>query len=127
MQRVLVVDDDEDIRDIIAFRLRKQSYEVSSVGDPRAALELAPTMTFDAAILDWSMPWMDGGELCARLRELPGLREVPILVVTAHADEATRERAFAAGATRFITKPLSLKELVDVLAELLAPEPSSQS
>lgn len=123
MLRVLVVDDDEDIRDIIAFRLRKHGLEVSSVGDPRAALELAPTMTFDAAIVDWSMPWMDGGELCVRLREIPGLREVPILVVTAHADQATRERAFAAGATRFITKPLSLKELVGVLDELLTQAP----
>lgn len=80
-------------------------------------------MTFDAAIVDWSMPWMDGGELCVRLREIPGLREVPILVVTAHADQATRERAFAAGATRFITKPLSLKELVGVLDELLTQAP----
>ena len=72
--------------------------------------------------MDWSMPVMDGGELCSRLRQLPGLQDIPIVIVTAHADLATRDRAAAAGATRFLTKPFSLKHLAEVVAgELRGP------
>lgn len=121
MYRVLVVDDEDDIRELIALVLRRKGYDVTSIGDPRAALDLATTTAFDAALLDWSMPVMDGGELCSRLRELPGMREVPILIVTAHADAATRVRATAAGASDFLTKPFSLKHLVEVVAGVLDP------
>lgn len=121
MYRVLVVDDEDDIRELIALVLRRKGYDVTSIGDPRAALDLAATVAFDAALLDWSMPVMDGGELCSRLRELPGMRETPILIVTAHADAATRVRATAAGASDFLTKPFSLKHLVEVVAGVLEP------
>jgi CheY-like chemotaxis protein len=121
MRRALVVDDDDDIRDLIAHTLDKQGYDVASFVDPVAALASAAETGFDVALLDWSMPVMDGGELCARLRELPGLRDVPIVIVTAHADQATRDRAVAAGATRFLAKPFSLKNLAEVVAELLGP------
>lgn len=122
MQRLLVVDDDEDIRSLLSLALRKHGYEVVSMEDPLAALALAATTSFDAVLLDWSMPVMDGGELCSRLRELPGLQNTPIIIVTAHADLDTRDRAAAAGATRFLTKPFSLKHLAEVVAgELRGP------
>ncbi|MDZ5663299.1 response regulator [Nocardioides sp. zg-1308] len=120
MDRVLVVDDDDDIRDLIVFALRRRGFEVHSSGDPLAALAFATAEGCTAAVLDWSMPTMDGGELCARLRELPDLRSVPIVILTAHADAETREKAFAAGATRYVTKPFSLKHLAEVVAELVA-------
>ena len=119
MARVLVVDDDDDIRDIIAYALRQRGHDVSSCDDPLAALALATSEPFEVALLDWSMPVMDGGELCALLRELPDMRDAPIVIVTAHGDQDTRDRASAAGATRFVSKPFSLKQLADLVAELL--------
>lgn len=119
MHRALVVDDDDDIRDLIALALRKQGYDVTSIEDPLAALARAASTPFDVILLDWSMPVMDGGELCRRLRELPHLRDVPVLIITAHADTATRDRATAAGATAFLAKPFSLKQLAKVVAELV--------
>ena len=120
MAGVLVVDDDVDMRDLIAFGLRKRDLEVTKAGDPMAALALAGTTAFDAVILDWSMPGMDGGELCRRLREIPDLRDAPIVIVTAHADAAIRDEAFAAGATEHLTKPFSVRQLADLVADLVA-------
>lgn len=111
MADVMVVDDDDDIRELIAMRVRRLGHRVTSVGDPGAALAHASTADVDLALLDWSMPAMNGGELCARLRELAHLADTPILMVTAHADPETRAGAFAAGATGYLTKPFALREL----------------
>lgn len=119
MHRVLVVDDDGDIRDLVVLCLRKQGYDVTGVEDPLVALDLATDTGFDLAIVDWSMPQMDGGELCSRLRAQPDLSDAPILILTAHADSSTRERALAAGATDFMVKPFSLKSLTSFVAVLL--------
>jgi CheY-like chemotaxis protein len=121
MANVLVVDDDQDMRDLIELVLRRSELDVVAVGSPLAALDLVGTTRFDLAVLDWSMPEMDGGELCARLREVPELRDLPILILTAYADSATRERAFAAGATDFMSKPFTLKDLRAIVATLLGP------
>lgn len=120
MPSVLVVDDDDDIRDIIELTLRRAGHDVTSIGDPLEALALASTTSFDLAVLDWSMPRMDGGELCAKLYELPHLRDVPVMVVTAHADQGTRDLATAAGAEGFLAKPFSLAGLTAAADELLA-------
>jgi CheY-like chemotaxis protein len=119
MPNVLVVDDDQDMRDLIELVLRRSGLDVVAVGSPLAALDLVTTERFDLAVLDWSMPQMDGGELCARLREEPDLRDLPILILTAYADAATRDKAFAAGATDFMSKPFTLKDLRGVVATLL--------
>ena len=121
MANVLVVDDDQDMRDLIELVLRRSELDVVAVGSPLAALDLVGTTRFDLAVLDWSMPEMDGGELCARLREVPELRDLPILILTAYADAATRERAFAAGATDFMSKPFTLKDLRAIVSTLLGP------
>jgi DNA-binding response OmpR family regulator len=123
MHTVLVVDDDDDIRDLIVMTMRRRGFEVRDFADPRAALAHAAAATCHAAILDWSMPGMDGGELCRRLRLLPDLHEAPIFIVTAYADAATRDRARACGASDFITKPFSLKDLAGRLAGMLSPPP----
>lgn len=119
MPNVLVVDDDQDMRDLIELVLRRSELDVVAVASPLAALDVVASTHFDLAVLDWSMPQMDGGELCARLRELPELRDLPILILTAYADSATRDRAFAAGATDFMSKPFTLKDLRGIVARLL--------
>lgn len=119
MPQVLVVDDDQDMRDLIELVLRRSELDVVAVASPLAALDLVTSTRFDLAVLDWSMPQMDGGELCARLREMPELQDLPILILTAYADAATRDRAFAAGATDFMSKPFTLKDLRGMVATLL--------
>jgi DNA-binding response OmpR family regulator len=119
VERVLVVDDEEDMRDLITLMLRRGGYDALSVGSAFQALTVAETEDYDLAILDWSMPGMDGGELCRRMRAHPDLRDRPILVLTAHADAETRALAFEAGADDFMTKPFSISELTVAVGALL--------
>lgn len=120
MATVLVVDDDDDIRDLIAIGVQRAGHEVTSLGHPDAALVVATEAAFDMAVLDWSMPGMNGGELCARLRELPHFGDRPVLILTAFADHETRDKARAAGATDFMTKPFSLRDLAEAVRRALA-------
>lgn len=120
MAEVLVVDDDDDIRELITMRVRRAGHTVTSIGDPRVALERAADLHVDLALLDWSMPHMNGGELCAGLRRLPHLADLSVAVVTAHSDPETRERARAAGASGYLTKPFALSELDQYITDQLA-------
>ncbi|RYB93640.1 response regulator [Nocardioides oleivorans] len=119
MRRVLVVDDDQDMRDLIGLMLRRAGYTTVAVESPFLALDVATTEAFDVAVLDWSMPGMNGGELCTRMRESPDIPDTPIMILTAHADQETRDRAFASGADRFMTKPFTLAELSGAVAALI--------
>jgi DNA-binding response OmpR family regulator len=120
MPTVLVVDDDPDIRDIATLKLEQAGLEVLTEADGEgglaAALELAP----DALLLDWMMPRLTGIEVCARLREHPQTGRLPIILLTAKAQEADIERGFAAGANDYIVKPFSPRELVARVTAALA-------
>lgn len=126
MAQVLVVDDDDDdIRALVAMQVRRGGHEVVDVGDPVRALALAGDRSFDLAVLDWSMPGMDGGTLCQRLRQLPHLAGLPVLVVTAFTDDATRQRATGCGAASFMAKPFRLGELRERVNGLVAASSGS--
>ncbi|HYB27513.1 MAG TPA: response regulator [Solirubrobacteraceae bacterium] len=120
MPTVLVVDDDPDIRDIATMKLEQAGLEVVTEADGEgglaAALELAP----DALLLDWMMPRLTGIEVCSRLREHPQTARLPIILLTAKAQEADIERGFAAGATDYLVKPFSPRELVARITAVLA-------
>jgi CheY-like chemotaxis protein len=119
MAEVLVVDDDDDIRDLIAMRVRRAGHHVTSLGDPTAAVALAAGTPLDLVLVDWSMPLMNGGQVCAALRAMPHLAGVPIMVVTAHADVEILAQAMAAGASGYLTKPFTLRDLDARIAEML--------
>lgn len=119
MRRVLVVDDDQDMRDLITLMLRRAGYTAVPVASPFLALEVATSEQFELAVLDWSMPGMDGGELCTRMRADPDIPDTPIVILTAHADRETKERAFAAGADEFLTKPFTLAQLSGTVTALI--------
>ena len=114
MSHVLVVDDDPVIADLVAFRLGRLGLEVSVESDGEAGLAAARQLRPDLVVLDWMMPRMNGLEVCAALRSDadPALARTPVLLLTAKAQEPDLERGFAAGATDFVAKPFSTRELI---------------
>jgi DNA-binding response OmpR family regulator len=123
MSHVLVVDDDPVIADLVAFRLGRLGLQVSVESDGEAGLAAARALHPDLVVLDWMMPRMNGLEVCAALRSDadPELARTPVLLLTAKAQEPDLERGFAAGATDFVTKPFSTRELISRVTAALPP------
>ena len=107
--RILVVDDDPTVSEIVARYLERDGYAVETVGDGRVALDRALADPPDLVILDLMLPGMDGLEVCRRLR---ALAPVPIVVLTARGQEADRIVGLELGADDYVAKPFSTKELV---------------
>ncbi|MGQ9898479.1 MAG: response regulator [Acidobacteriota bacterium] len=109
--KILVVEDDSASRKLMQVLLRQDSYEITSVEDGKSALEAARRLLPDLVISDVMMPEMDGFALCRALRADPQLSEVPIMLVTALSDKASRLRGIEAGADDFLSKPYDSAEL----------------
>jgi DNA-binding response OmpR family regulator len=108
---VLVADDDEDIRELVAFRLERAGYAVVAARDGEEALQLALERSPDLAILDVMMPKLTGIEVTERLRANDATRRMPVILLTARVQEADVARGFEAGADDYIKKPFSPQEL----------------
>ena len=123
MTRVLVVDDDPVIADLVSFRLTRLGLDVSVETDGLAGRAAARELRPDLVVLDWMMPRMNGLEMCAALRADPdqALARTPVLLLTAKAQEPDLERGFAAGATDYIVKPFSTRELASRVTAALPP------
>jgi len=113
--RVLVVDDDESIRELVNMALSDEGYEVVMAAEGSLALELIRTRPPDLILLDMRMPDMDGGEFAEAYRQLPGQR-APLIVLTAARDAADRAAQLEADA--FLPKPFDLQALLDVVGRL---------
>lgn len=123
-KRVLVVEDSAVIQRLIAVCLRPAGLDVETRADGPSGLEAALEATPDLLILDVGLPRMDGWEVLDRIRGDLRTRELKVLVLTAHAQEETRERADKGGADAFLTKPFRPDDLRNVALQLLdgAPE-----
>jgi DNA-binding response OmpR family regulator len=108
---VLAADDDADILGLITFRLERSGYTVLQAHDGEEAFELARTAKPDLAILDVMMPKLDGFELTRRLRADEATKRIPIILLTARAQESDVQEGFEAGADDYIRKPFSSQEL----------------
>jgi DNA-binding response OmpR family regulator len=108
---VLAADDDEDILELIVFRLERSGYTVLQARDGEEALEVARRSRPDLAVLDVMMPKIDGVELTRRLRADDSTTRMPIILLTARTQESDVERGFDAGADDYIRKPFSPQEL----------------
>jgi len=106
---ILVADDDRQIRDVVRIALTQAGLTVAEAADGRAALEMARTMTPDLIVLDIGMPEMDGLAVC---RELRKTSDVPVLFLTAQADEIDRIVGLEMGADDYVAKPFSPREVV---------------
>jgi len=108
--RILVVDDEPNIREVVELYLRREGFEVETTGDGAAALEAIERNAPDLIVLDLMLPVMGGIQLTRTLRE--GQLEIPIIMLTAKGDEADRVAGLELGADDYVTKPFSPKELV---------------
>lgn len=122
----MTVDDAATMRKMVAFTLRGARYQVSEAPDGPTALSMLSHSPVDLVITDLNMPGMDGIELVRRIRALPHLRTVPILLLTTESDTEAKNRARAAGATGWIVKPFQPEQLVTVVGRLL-PNPVSSA
>jgi DNA-binding response OmpR family regulator len=108
---VLAADDDEDILELVAFRLERSGYTVLQARDGEQALELARAEKPDLAVLDVMMPKLDGFELTRRLRAEEATSRMPIILLTARAQDTDVDRGFESGADDYLRKPFSPQEL----------------
>ena len=108
---VLVADDDDDIRDLVAFRLDRAGYEVLRAGDGQQALDLAKEHVPDLAVLDVMMPKLTGYDVTRELRANAATSRIPVILLTARVQEADVARGFEAGADDYVKKPFSPQEL----------------
>lgn len=114
--RILIVDDDPHIRDVICFALEKAGMNVSAAGDGAAALAQFERAPADLIVLDVGMPEVDGLEVCRRLRKQS---DVPILFLSARSDEIDRVLGLELGGDDYVTKPFSPRELVARVGAIL--------
>jgi DNA-binding response OmpR family regulator len=119
-QTVLVADDDPDIRELVSFKLEQAGYHVHAVGDGEAALAAAVALAPDLVVLDVMMPGLNGFEVCRRMRAQDDTSTIPIIMLTARAQEADVETGFAVGVADYIAKPFSPRELLTRVRNVLA-------
>jgi two-component system OmpR family response regulator/two-component system alkaline phosphatase synthesis response regulator PhoP len=110
--RILVVEDEPHIRELVCLHLSHEGYTCDGVGDGQQALKLAEAERFDLLVLDVMIPGLDGLSLCRAVRNGQTNRDVPILMLTARRDEADKGVGLESGADDYLTKPFGVRELV---------------
>jgi len=111
-QKILVVDDEPDVVDLVSYHLKNAGYQVRTVTDPNCSIETARSFLPHLVILDVMMPELNGTQICRILRADPLMKSVPIIFLTAKGEEADRTGGFEAGCDDYVCKPFSVKELV---------------
>jgi DNA-binding response OmpR family regulator len=116
---ILVADDEQDIRELVAYRLSRSGYCIIEARDGEEAFQLAADQPLDMAVLDVMMPRLNGFDLTKRFRGAPVTERLPILLMSASVQEADISRGFAAGADGYLTKPFTPDQLLTRVRELL--------
>jgi DNA-binding response OmpR family regulator len=125
VMKILIVEDEQRLREGLVDLLYAADHEVTAVGDGRSALEVGMADPFDLVLLDLMLPHVDGIEVCRRLRQ--ARPTLPILMLTARGAEDDKVAGFAAGADDYVTKPFGVRELlarIDVFARRASSSPA---
>ncbi|MGI8523993.1 MAG: response regulator transcription factor [Nocardioides sp.] len=120
MARILVADDDIDIRELVEFKLTTLGHDVVAVSDGLAAIDACHAERPDLAVLDVMMPGVSGLDAIRAIRADPRLKDLPVILLTARAQDNDIETGFESGADDYITKPFSPRELASRVQALLA-------
>lgn len=118
-QKVLLVDDEADIVEMLKYNLERDGFQVSTAFNGRDALKVAKTERPDLIVLDIMMPGMDGVEVCMQLRQMPEFKDTLITFLTARGEDYSQIAGFDAGADDYITKPVRPKVFVSKVKALL--------
>jgi len=110
--RILIVDDESDVTDLVSYHLKAKGFLVEALNDPNSSIGMARSFLPDLVILDVMMPDLNGIQICRMLRADPQLKKVPVIFLTAKAEENDRVQGLEIGADDYISKPFSVKELV---------------
>ncbi|MCE9539791.1 MAG: response regulator transcription factor [Bacteroidetes bacterium] len=126
-QKILLVDDEQDILEFLSYNLKKEGYSVFIANNGKEAIAVAKRVTPDLIILDVMMPDMDGIETCRGLREIPELKNVMIAFLTARNEDYSQIAGFDVGADDYINKPIKPRVLVSRIKALLRRGTSAES
>ena len=119
MTKILIAEDDQDIRELIVLTLQFNGFDVTPAADGAAAVELAPTDNFDLILMDVRMPRMTGYEACRKLKALDATKDIPVVFLSAKGQEKEIETGLDAGATDYILKPFAPDQLVAKIKQVL--------
>ncbi|EMR14275.1 response regulator receiver protein [Methylophaga lonarensis MPL] len=119
MANILTVDDSASMRQMVAFTLKAAGHSVTEAADGQQALQIAKGQSFDLVLTDVNMPVMDGLALTREIRQLPGYRFTPILILTTEAGTDKKQEGRAAGATGWLVKPFNPEQLLATVAKVL--------
>jgi two-component system phosphate regulon response regulator PhoB len=109
---LLVVEDEAAMVELLRYNLEKEGYDVAAAADGEEALQAIADSRPDLIILDWMLPLVSGIEVCRQIRRKPETKDIPIIMLTARAEEADRVRGLEVGADDYVTKPFSPSELI---------------
>ena len=121
-KKILIAEDEPNIVISLEFLLKEAGYEVAIARDGLQALDLAGTLRPDLIVLDVMLPALNGFDVCRRIRGSSEVKDTKVLMLTARGRESEVEKGMAAGADAYMTKPFATRELVKVVAELLASD-----
>lgn len=111
MKKVLIIEDERDLAELLAFNLEKDGYSATCIHDGKQGLERALTEKPDLILLDLMLPGLLGTEVCKELRKNPLTTRIPVIMITAKGDEIDRVVGFEVGADDYIVKPFSMREV----------------
>ena len=127
MASILVVDDDKNNQRVLSYSLRKTGYDVSLASNGQEGLESLKNFDYDLAIIDISMPIMDGLSLLRLIRKDPQLANLPVIILTASGDDSELVEAEKIGIEAFLTKPSSSRILLQTVSTALGLENSERN
>ena len=129
-ERILVIEDETDIVDLLKYNLKKDGFEVDTAAEGERGLDLARSKAYDLVVLDLMLPGIDGLEVCRRLRSDARTEHVPVIMVTSKSEETDVLVGLSLGADDYVTKPFSIKELlarVKVVLRRSKPDQAAKS
>ena len=119
MTKILYVEDNPDNVYMLTRRLKKKGFELIIAGDGQEGIDKAVEEKPDLILMDLSLPTMDGWTATAKIKKIEQVKDIPIIALTAHALETDRQKALAAGADDFDTKPVDIKRLLEKIANFI--------
>lgn len=120
MAKILIAEDERDIRDLVAFTLRFAGYEVIAAGNGEEAVDLAPKVNPDLILMDVRMPRMTGYEACRAIKANNDLKDIPVVFLSAKGQESEIQQGLDAGAEEYLLKPFAPDQLTTRVRAILA-------